>query len=189
MADDAKQTNGADQNSDKVQTQNQEGAKKILTLSEEEFSKKLQSEADRRVEMALKTAKEKWQTETEARIEKERREAEELGKMNEDEKRKLLEQKREQQLNDREKALMQKEMELQAMKILEEKGLPVSFARMTLGNSAEDTHENITKFEKAFHDAVNKSVADRLKGGSSKADTEVVGKMDMNAIIRRQARR
>jgi len=193
MADDKKATDGAEN----TKSQNQQGQdeqdkskeKKILTLTEEEFNQKLQSEADKRVSEALKTSKQKWEKEVSEKIQKEREEAERLATMNEEERQKAIAAKREAELNERETSLKRKEMELEAVKILDEKGLPVKFARTLIGTNADTTMTNISDFEKEWNAALDKKVAERLKSKTPPADDQKSRKMDMNALIRSQARK
>lgn len=193
MADDKKATDGADKANQNQQGQEQKETKpnepKVITMTEEELEKRLQSESDRRVAEALKTHSAKINKEVAERIQKEREEATRLAQMSEEEKRAELDRKREQQLSEREQSIHKKEMTLEAVKILDEKGLPVSFAETLIGDNAEDTMARIGKFEKEWNAALDKRIADRLKGKAPQADQTKPGKLDMNAIIRRQARR
>lgn len=193
MADDSKATDGADKANQNQQGQDQKPQPKtepkVLTLTEEELEKRLQAEADRRVAAALKTQAEKIGKQVEERVAKEREDAARLAQMSEEEKRAELERKREQQLSERERNLHRKEMTLEAVKILDEKGLPVSFAETLIGDSAEDTMTRIGKFEKEWNAALDKKIAERLKGKVPAADDQKQKKLDMNDYIRRQARR
>ena len=185
MADEVKnkETDGAEQNQ-----QGQESEPKVVTLTEEELNKRLQSEADKRVTDALKTAKSSWEKEHEKKVKEATAEAERLAKLNEDERQKELDRKREEDLTQREKALHLKEMENEAMKILGQRSLPVTFAKQLLGNSAEDTQTNIADFEKEWNIELDRRVAERLKGKVPPADDQTQKKSDVNAQIRRMAR-
>jgi hypothetical protein len=191
MADEVKATGGAEQ----VQQQNQQGPDtsktppKVLTLTEEELEKKLQSETDKRVTEALKTSRSNWEKEYDQRVKKERDEATRLAKMNEDERQKEMDKKREADLAARERALNLKEMENEAMRILGQKDLPVAFARQLLGETAEDIQSNITSFEKAWNAELDKRVAEKLRGKVPPADGQSQKKTDANAQIRRMAGR
>lgn len=185
MADDPKATNGANEPGGAKEPPQDE---KVI-LSKEEFDKRLQAEADKRVTSALKTAQAKWKEEYEARVKAEREDAEKLARMNEEERARALEKKREEQLIARERTLHQKEMEIQAIKVMDERSLPVAFARTLIGESAEATLENINSFEKAWHQALEKEVADRMKGKVPPADEGKEKSFNMNDIIRGQARR
>jgi hypothetical protein len=162
---------------------------KVLTLTEEELEKRLQSETDKRVTEAIKTSRTKWEQEYDQRIKKERDEATRLAKMNEDERQKELDKKREADLTARERALNLKEMENQAMLILGQKNLPVEFAKQLLGETAEDIQGNITAFEKAWNAELDKRIAEKLRGKIPPADNQQQKKNDANAQIRRMAGR
>jgi hypothetical protein len=163
--------------------------KKVLTITEDELEKKLQSEADKRVASALKTAQEKWRKESEETIKNERADAERLAKMSEEEKARVQAQKREDQLTQRERELHRKELQLEAVKILNEKGLPVTFAEMLIGETAEDTMSRINTFKKEWDVSHDKLLTESLRGKAPQADDKKERKLDMNEIIRNQARR
>lgn len=161
-----------------------------IVLTTEELEKKLQSEADKRVTEALKTAQNKWQQDYEKKLEAERREAEKLAKLSEEERSRVLDEKRTRELEERERTIYKKELELAAVKILDGKKLPVQFARMFLGDNAEETHTNIENFEKNWHTEIEARVNERLKGFTppnvNGGDKKVI---TMNDIIRGQAHR
>ena len=190
MAENGKPTDGAVVD---VST-NQQGAEqkpqsKVLTLTEEELNQKLQSESDKRVSEALKTSKAKWEQDYEQRVKKERDEAERLARMNEEDRKKEEDKKREEQLSLREHALHRKEMENEAMRILSQKDLPVTFAPQLLGETAEDTQSRISEFQKAWNSELDKRVAEKLKGKIPPADSTQARKSDINEHIRNMARR
>lgn len=161
-----------------------------IVLTTEELEKKLQSEADKRVTEALKTAQTKWQQDYDKKLESERREAEKLAKLSEEERSRVLDEKRTRELEERERTIYKKELELAAVKILDGKKLPVQFARMFLGESAEDTHTNIENFEKSWHAEIEARVNERLKGFTPPATQGGDKKgLTMNDIIRGQVRR
>lgn len=189
MADEPKATDGA------VVPQNPQGPEngkpqpKVLTLTEEELEKKLQSETDKRVTEALKTSRSKWEQEYDQKVKKASEEATRLAKMNEEERQREMDKKREADLAARERALNMKEMENEAMRILGQKSLPVEFAKQLLGETAEDIQSNITAFEKAWNAELDKRVAEKLRGKVPPADGQSQKKADANAQIRRMAGR
>ncbi|MED1602610.1 DUF4355 domain-containing protein [Alkalihalophilus marmarensis] len=152
-----------------------------LPKTPEELKKLLQSNSDKRVTEALQTAKEKWQKEFEQKLETEKAEAEKLAKMSSEEKEKALLDKSKADIEAREKAIAQKELKLETINILNDRKLPISFADLLLAEDAEKTKGNVDVFEKAFREAVDVAVTDRLKstpptvgGGGSNAGS--VGK-------------
>jgi len=162
-----------------------------LVLTQEGLDKILQIETDKRVTQALKTAEQRWEKEYNEKLKDERREAERLAKLSDEERQKELDEKYKNELSIREKELNRKEMKLEAINILSEKKLPVKFADILIGETAEETQKKINDFQKAFRDEVEAEVNVRLKGVVPKGGTDVKGKKgyDMNAIIRGTARR
>lgn len=157
-----------------AETQNQQGqndnSQNIqLPKTAEELQMLLQREADRRVTQALQTAKQKWEEEFKQKLEEERREAERLAKLTQAEKEKELLRKQQEEIKKKEKEIALREMKLEAVKILNEKELPVEFVDLLTTEDAEQTKTNIEIFEKAFRDAVEKAVNERLKGATPKA--------------------
>lgn len=140
--------------------------------------KKYQSEFDRRVAKALETAKAKWETEKATELENARTEAEKLSKMKADEKAKYQEEKRIAELEKREKDITVRELKATALETLAEKELPKELAEILNYESAETCNSSIEEVEKAFQNAVNKAVNEKLRGGnppkssqSNKVDT------------------
>jgi len=186
----------ADENqSDGVQTdtepQTTETQQEKEIYTKEELEKRLQSEADKRVNEALKTHRSKWEKEYNEKLQRERKEAERLAKLSEDERQKELDKKMREEIEQREKQLYKKEMKLEAHNILSGKELPITFSDILIGETAEETHERITDFEKAFKSEVEKEVNKRLKtstprGGGTQSQNKG---FDMNALIRGSARR
>lgn len=190
MEDNNNATVGADVNNVPQGQQTENKVEEKLTLTTDELQSRLQTESDKRVSEALKTAKGKWEKEYEQKIQFERKEAERLAKLSEDERSKELDNKYKNELSKRENDLLKKEMKLEAVNILSNKKLPVSFADMVIGENADDTHERITSFEKAFKEAVEGEVNIRLRGSKPQTGTQQAQKgFDMNAFIRGQVRK
>ena len=166
-----KETNGADK-------QNQE----VLTFTQEELDKRLQSEADKRVQEALNTAKSKWEKEWTGKLEKAKTEAERLAKLSADEKKAEEDRLRAEELAKKDRELTVRELQLEAVDELNKRKLPVDFAKILLGETAEDTLDKIKLFETAFREAVQTEVDSKLKGRTPEgAAGETV---DMNKILR-----
>jgi hypothetical protein len=134
-----------------------------LPKTKDELTKLLQSEADKRVSDALKTSKAKWESEYQAKLENEKKEAERLAKLSQTEKEKFLMEKQKDELSKKEKEIALREMKLESAKILSEEGLPISFIDMLTTDNADTTKANIDNFSKAFKDAVSKAVDEKLK--------------------------
>lgn len=136
------------------------------TYTQEEVDKLLQSEADRRVTEALKTARAKWEKEFREKLEKEKKEVERLSKLSAEEREKELLKQKEQELAEKERAIRMKELHLDTIEILAQEGLPVGFAEFLIKDDAETTNENIKKFKKEWQEALSKAVDERIKGKS-----------------------
>lgn len=121
-----------------------------------------QAEFDRRVQKALGTAKEKW----EALMDDKLSEAEKLAKMNKEEKAEYLRQKHDKELKDREAAITRRELMAEAKNTLAEKKLPVGLAEVLNYADADSCNKSIAAVEKAFQEAVQAAVEEKLKGGT-----------------------
>lgn len=124
-----------------------------------------QAEFDRRVQQAINTAvtnaREKWQLMTDDKVS----EAEKLAKMNKEEKAEYLRQKKEKELSDRESTITKRELMAEAKNTLAEKKLPVGLAEVLNYADADSCNKSIAAVEKAFQEAVEAAVQERLKGG------------------------
>jgi len=124
-----------------------------------------QAEFDRRLQQAINTAlsnaQSKWQTLADDKIS----EAEKLAKMNKEEKADYLRQKKERELADKEAAITRRELMAEAKVTLAGKGVPVELAELLVFADAESCRASIEAMAKAFEDAVNQKVEERLKGG------------------------
>lgn len=137
-----------------------------------------QAEFDRRLQKAVTTAvtkaQEKWKALTDDKLS----ETEKLAKMNKEEKTEYMQKKREKELSDREKAITRKELMAEAKNILAEKNLPAGLAAVLDYASADTCNSSIVAVEKAFKQAVEAAVKERLKGGApiKKAEDTAVTK-------------
>lgn len=133
---------------------------------------KNQAEFDRRVEKALNTSRTKMQADIEAKMQEARTEAEKMAKMNAEQKAQYEREKQAKELADREAAITKRELMATAKEQLAEKGLPISLASVLNYSSAEECTASIDAVGKAFQEAVEKAVNDRLAGGKppKKAD-------------------
>lgn len=120
-----------------------------------------QAEFDRRVQKALGTAKDKWS----ALMDDKLSEAEKLSKMNKEEKTEYMRQKQERDIQDREAAITRRELMAEAKNTLAEKKLPTSLAEVLNYTDADSCNKSITAVEKAFQEAVQAAVEEKLKGG------------------------
>lgn len=124
-----------------------------------------QAEFDRRVQKAINTAltnaQQKWQALADDKLS----EAEKLAKMSKEEKNQYLQQKHEKELADREADITRRELMAQAKVTLAEKELPVGLADVLVYTDADSCNKSIAAVEKAFQEAIQKAVDEKLKGG------------------------
>lgn len=151
-----------EQGADDQQT---DGEKKPVSFDDLLGDKKIKSEFDRRVNAAIETAvsnaKEKWEQLADQRVD----EAKKLENMTKAEKEAYQAKKREADLDAREAAITKKELEAQAKITLADKHIPQELSAILNYESADTCKESINAVEKAFKDAVEASVSERLKGG------------------------
>lgn len=124
-----------------------------------------QAEFDRRVQKGIDTAlakaQEKWQALTDDKLS----EAEKLAKMTKEEKAQYLSQKQERALAASEADITRRELMAEAKNTLAEKKLPVGLAEVLNYTNAESCNKSIDAVEKAFQEAVQAAVDEKLKGG------------------------
>lgn len=129
--------------------------------------KKYQSEFDKKIAKALETAKGKWETDYNSKLEDVKTEAEKLAKMNADEKAKYAEEKRVEELTRREKDITTRELKAQAYETLAEKGLPKGLVEILNYTDADTCNKSIESVSKAFQSAVENAVNDKIRGGAT----------------------
>ncbi|WP_158281641.1 DUF4355 domain-containing protein [Sporanaerobacter acetigenes] len=176
---------------DDIQDKAVEGKEETKTYTQEELDTKLQSETDKRVTEALKTARAKWEKEYEEKLVKEKKEAERLSKLSADEREKELIKQKQLELEEKEKAIQYRELQLDTVKVLADENLPAGFAEFLIQNDAETTNENIKKFKKEWQEALTKEVDERIKGkspsiGGQNLKTEGIGERLAKTVIRNE---
>ena len=134
-------------------------AKEVKTFTQDEVDKMISKRLQRE------------RKDIEAKIEAERKQAEELAKLSEQEKASKLLELKEKELNDKIRAFENERLLNETSKQLASKNLPIEFAEMLKGNDAEKTFENIQLFEAKFNEAVEKVVTERLRGNVPKTTT------------------
>ena len=73
------------------------------------------------------------------------------------------------ELNEREKALLQREQQIKAHKALQARGLSEHFLPFLPLDNDEEMEKGINAFEKAFQEAVTQALQERLKGTTPQA--------------------
>lgn len=129
--------------------------KEVKSYSQEEFDKALQSEVDKRVQQAMATAQRK----ADARI----KEAEKLAKMSEEQKFQYELEQREKAIAEKEQALALAENKAEAAKVLAGKGISVKLVDFVLAADADTMMSNISLLEKEFKQSVKAEVERRLQ--------------------------
>ena len=123
-----------------------------------------QSEFDRRVSRALETARGKWAQETKQKIERVREETERLARMSGEERMAHDFAQREAELIAREQKIVRRELRAEAARMLSERSLPAELADALNYESAEQVSLSMDAAEKAFRQAVQLGVEERMRG-------------------------
>lgn len=136
------------------------------TYTQAELDKMLQSETDKRVTEALKTAQEKWSKEYAEKLENEKKEAERLAKLSAEEREKAKFDKERKEFEDERAQFERDRLEMQVAKELANEGLDTEFASFLMDTDADTSisMENIKTFKASFDKAVEAAVKARLAG-------------------------
>lgn len=143
---------------------NEGGESGEKTYTQAELDKMLQSETDKRVTEALKTAQEKWSKEYAEKLENEKKEAERLAKLSAEEREKAKFDKERKAFEDERAQFERDRLEMQVAKELANEGLDTAFASILMGADADSSMENIKTFKASFDKAVEAAVKARLAG-------------------------
>ena len=143
-----------------AQTQAGGGQDFDALLKEKDF----QSEFDRRVSRALETARGKWAQETKQKVEHARAEAERLARMSGEERMAHDFAQREAELAQRERTIVRRELRAEALRMLSERRLPAELAEALSYESAEQVNASMDAAERAFRQAVQQGVEERMRG-------------------------
>ena len=123
----------------------------------------------------------------EEKIEKERKEAEELAKLSESEKQKKIFEKQLAEFEETKRAFEKEKLLNETQKQLNERNLPIIMAKYLVGENAEITLENINEFEQEFNSELERKVNERLKGntlrtGTTKSNSSKVTKEEFSKM-------
>lgn len=119
-----------------------------------------QEEVDKIVQGRIAKERKSW----EKQLQEQQTEAQKLEKMSEKEKKKYQEEKRIKDLDDREAAIIRRELTAQAKVQLADKGIPTELAEILILTDADSCKKSIETVEKAFQTAVQRAVEERIKG-------------------------
>lgn len=136
------------------------------TFDEMLKDKTYQSEFDKRVAKALETAKGKWESDHQAKLEAAKTEAEKMAAMNEKQKADYERDKQIKALEQREREITTRELKATAYETLAEKGLPKELADILNYTDADQCKASIDAVEKAFQSSVEKAVNEKLRGNN-----------------------
>lgn len=137
------------------------------TYTQEEVNELLQREGDRRVTEAMKKAERK----ADARV----KEAERLAKMNDEQKYQYELEQREKAIADKEKALALAENKAQASSILADRGISTKLVDMVVAEDADAMMDNINLLDAAFKASVKAEVEKRLASKTPKKNLPIDG--------------
>lgn len=126
-------------------------------------AEEVQSETDRRVSEAIKTAQAKWEKEYGERLEREKEEAAKRAKMTAEERAKTEFEDAQKKFAEEKASYDRERLEFDCTKQLASANLPVEFASMLTGADGDATKANIEKFSAAFNKAVENAVNTRMK--------------------------
>jgi len=137
-----------------------------LPQTPEELQKMLQSEADKRVTQAIKTARVKWQRDMEEKVEALLKRAEKMAekRISEVEKEWLL--KHEEELNEWKRALAERELELKAVYLLTEKRLPLEFTPFVISEDEAKIQDRVQRLESLWNHTIQEAIAEYQYGNS-----------------------
>ncbi|MGL4801482.1 MAG: DUF4355 domain-containing protein [Cetobacterium sp.] len=139
------------------------------TVNNEVQAEKTYTQAD--IDKIIQKRLSRERKDIEAKIEAERKEAEELAKLSEADKQKKLFEKQVKEFEETKIAFERERLLNQTSKDLASKSLPIEFSEMLLGVDAESTLSNINTFESKFNEALEKAVTERMKGKTPKTST------------------
>lgn len=143
-----------------VETVEAQGVPAEPTIEEQPQDEKKYTDAD--VDEIINKKFAKWKSEQEAK----ENEAKKLAKMNADEKQKYQLDQREQELANREQVLARKELTAEAKTMLSERGLPIELVNVIDLSNAETVTDSVASIQKSWEEAVQKGIAERIKGGA-----------------------
>lgn len=135
-------------------------------------NREFQSEFDRRISRALDTARSKWMQETGRRIEQVRMEE----RSSSDERISAEYAEREAELHRRENLLIERELRADAVKMLNERGLPPELIGAINLSGEENMKASMENAELAFRKAVQSGVEQRMRGSTPISANRTAGK-------------
>lgn len=145
----------------------EENESESRTYTQEEVDKLLQSESDKRVTEALKKAERKNQAKV--------KEATKLAQMNEEQKYQYELEQREKAIADKERELALAENKATASQVLASRGISADLVSLVVAEDADTMNDNINLLEKAFKASVKAEVEKRLSTSTPKKNLPLDG--------------
>ena len=185
FGDDAGDSAGADNASDN----------KPKTDPADDKQDDMQAKIDAAVTARLADEKAKWEKAYQKKAAADKKEAERLAKLSEDERRAAELEARNKELEEKDQEIRRKELKLETVKVLADRSLPIAFADYLIAEDSESTLKRITAFEKEYKKAVEEGVNEKLKGkapaasGGGTGDSAGVENGFFKAIYDNQAKR
>lgn len=146
-----------------------EAIEKDVTQEEQVETKQEQSERTftraefgKAVAAEIAKARATWESEQAEALELAKSEGERLAKLTKDERAREEEAKRIQAIEERERAIAEREMKMATMTLLAEEGLPQEFLSHVLAPTAEEVKAKISDLRNVFDKEVEKRVNERL---------------------------
>ena len=148
-----------------------EGTEQTTEDQEEKIFK--QEDVNEIVKKRLTKERAKFEEDFKTKLALEKKEAERLAKLSEDDREKEVLRLAKEELENERLTFQREKLELQVTKELAEKGLPITFAKLLVTKDADTSLENIKLFEKDWQEALEKAVVEKLKGTSPRAGEAV----------------
>lgn len=152
-----------------------EGTEASTETDEQTEKTYTQADIDKMISKRLKQEQAKLQK----KFEEEKAEERRLAEMDAAQRAEEEHKKRLAQLEEREARIKQAEDKIECEKVLKERGLDANMAQFLLSKSTEETLENINAFEKAFKEAVQAAVNERIKGKTPQVGASEGSKQEM----------
>jgi len=162
MSDDTKKTQGAE---------TPEASKKEDNKEEISFSEEQQTKINELIAQRLERANKGWEEklgkfklDTEARIKKEKEEAEELARLSADEREKKVLEQQKIANEEREKLLSERENKLDIISLFSEAGVPIALVDYVVVADTKTTLKNAEEFIENYKVSLEQSVKKQLEG-------------------------
>lgn len=146
-----------------------------------------QEEVNEIISKRLKKEQAKWERDFKTKLEQEKKEAERLANLNAEQRKEEEYQKKLKDVMEREKALRLQEERVEAVQILNQRGLSPDFVDFLMADDSQTTLDNINNFEKVFKEALKAEISKRLPNGTPSSGGEGIrGKGEGFAITKEE---